>query len=451
MKKKITIIGYGRFGKTLHQLLRDDFDVTIYIRKPSVISRSKATRNPTRSLTAFEMTTNLQKAYENDTIFYAVPIVAFEEVIETHQKYFRPGHVLIDVLSVKVYPKHIFETYLTGKKTQALLTHPMFGPDSSKNGLDNLPFIMDQYKTTPETYAFWKTYFAKKKLHVIEMTAEKHDKLAADSLGLTQFIGRLLEEYQAKPTVIDSLGTKKLLEVKEQTCNDTWELFTGLQQYNPYTKQMRIHLGHAYDKLYNKLIPKQQSSETITIGIQGGEGSFNEEAIRQYMKQHPQKHYTIRYLHTTERVLQELHEGSIDQGLFAMHNSVGGIVMESVKAMAKYKFSIIEEFAIKISHALMIRKDASMKDITTIMTHPQTLAQCKQTLAAKYPNLKKTSGKGELIDHALVAKQLGEKQLPKEVATMGSKILAKLYGLTSIEDNLQDLKENYTSFLLVER
>ena len=47
-----------------------------------------------------------------------------------------------------------------------------------------------------------------------------------------------------------------------------------------------------------------------------------------------------------------MHEGDIDQGLFATHNSIGGIVMESVEAMAQYKFSIIEEFAIIISHAL---------------------------------------------------------------------------------------------------
>jgi prephenate dehydratase len=144
----------------------------------------------------------------------------------------------------------------------------------------------------------------------------------------------------------------------------------------------------------------------IIIGIQGGRGSFNEEAVFYYVQRNGIKEYTIRYLHTTERVLQELHKGNIDLGQFAMHNSVGGIVKESVDAMAKYKFAILEEFAIKISHALMIRKDASLSNITTIMTHPQVLAQCQKTLVQKYPKLKQTSGEDELIDHALVAKQL---------------------------------------------
>ena len=85
------------------------------------------------------------------------------------------------------------------------------------------------------------------------------------------------------------------------------------------------------------------------------------------------------------------------------------------------------------------------------MTHPQVLSQCKKTLAEKYPHLKLTSGSKELVDHALVAKRLAEGKLPKNLAVMGSKVLAKIYDLKIIEDNLQDSQENYTSFLLVKR
>jgi prephenate dehydratase len=99
----------------------------------------------------------------------------------------------------------------------------------------------------------------------------------------------------------------------------------------------------------------------------------------------------------------------------------------------------------------MIRDDASLADVTTIMTHSQVLAQCKSTLAKRYPNLIQTSGKGKLIDHALVAKRLSEHKIPKEVATMGSDVLAQLYGLQIVATDLQDAQENYTSFLVVSR
>lgn len=430
MKKKVTIIGFGRFGQTLERLLKDDFDLTIYTRNGDV---------------------SLEKAYESDIIFFAVPIASFEEVIESHKKYFKPTHTLIDVLSVKMHPAKVFKKHLQDTQTQILLTHPMFGPDSSKNGFENLPMILDKFKTNDETYAFWKNYFEEKNLHVIEMSAEEHDRLAADSQGLTHFIGRLLGEIDMQPTPIDTIGAKKLQEVKEQTCNDTWELFMNLQHFNPYTKDMRIKVGEAYDKLYRKLIPKQKSPDHITIGIQGGRGSFNEEAIQYFLQRNNITSFEIKYLYTSENVLRALHEGEIDQGQFAIHNSIGGVVGESIHAMAKYKFHIVEEFAIKIAHTLMIRKDATLHDIKTIMTHPQVLAQCKNTLLQKYPNLQQTSGEDELIDHALVAKQLSEKILPKDIAVMGSKVLAELYDLTIVETDLQDLKENYTSFLLVER
>jgi len=54
----------------------------------------------------------------------------------------------------------------------------------------------------------------------------------------------------------------------------------------------------------------------------------------------------------------------------------------------------------------MIRNEADFLEITTIMTHPQVLAQCKQRLAREYSHLKQISGKGKLIDHAVVGKKI---------------------------------------------
>jgi len=189
--------------------------------------------------------------------------------------------------------------------------------------------------------------------------------------------------------------------------------------------------------------------KTLIIGIQGGKGSFNEKAINTYLKRGKIKNHKIEYLYTSENVMKALDEGKIDVGQFAIHNSIGGIVEESLQAIAKYKFKILDQFAIKISHALMIRPDAKFSEVTTIMTHPQVLSQCAKTLAKKYPKLEKTSGEGDMIDHARVAELMGKKKLSKCIATMGSNILAEIYNLKVVEDNLQDAKENFTSFLVV--
>lgn len=441
--KKISIVGFGRFGKTLHKLLKDDFDIVLYDTDKEVFE----TLNFSKTV---KVVTDICSIYKSEVVFYCVPICSFEKVIKGHKKYFT-NQLLIDVLSVKQYPASVFKKYLKGTNTQALLTHPMFGPDSSKKGFKGLPLVMDKFTSSSTDYNFWKSYFKKKELRIVEMSACDHDKLAANSQGVTHFIGRLLEEFGLQETPIDTLGAKKLQEVMEQTCNDTWELFMNLQNYNPYTKKMRIKFGKSYDKLYNKLLPKRISSKYVVYGIQGGIGSFNEEAILIFIKKHKIRKFKIKYLYTTKRVLENLYKGNIDFGLFAIQNSVGGIVEESVHAMAKYKFKIFKEFVIPIRHFLMKRKGIELNAIAKIMAHPQVLKQCRGTIKKRYSNMKLVSGTGDFIDTAKAAWALSKGKLGKDTAILGPKGLSSLYDLKVIGKNLQDDKTNNTSFLLVTR
>lgn len=188
-----------------------------------------------------------------------------------------------------------------------------------------------------------------------------------------------------------------------------------------------------------------------TFGIQGGAGSFNEEAVRFFIRENQVADYKIEYLYTSENVLAAVARGEIMRGQCAVYNSAGGWVDETINALKKADIAIVDEFEIKIAHALMIRPDQEFSKIDTIMCHPQVFAQCKDTLARQYPHLKQVSGTGEFIDNAKTAEALSTRQLPDTVAVMGSKALAEIYGLVVLEDNLQDLKDNFTRFLHVVR
>lgn len=426
-KKTVTIVGYGRFGRVLERLLGNDFHLVIVNKK------------------------NPQEIQKAEVVFYCVPISSFERVIKSHKKYFKPNQLLIDVLSVKSYPKKVFLKYLSGLSTQAMLTHPMFGPDSCKNGFSGLPIVINQFLSSKENYQFWKDYFQKKGLKVVELTAEEHDKMAAYSQGVTHFIGRLLQKFNFQKTEIDTLGAKKLQEVMEQTCNDTWQLFSDLQTFNPFTKKMRWRLGKGYDLLYNQLLPKRVSQKYLVFGIQGGKGSFNEEALIFYTDKKNIKSYQIKYLYTTEKVLKNLSLGNIDFGLFAIQNPAGGVVMESAFAMSRYKFKIIDQFSIPICHFLMKRKEVDFKQIEAIMAHPQVFLQCQNNLKRKYPFLKLISGKGDLVDTAKAAEALFSEKISTKIAILGPKRLAEIFDFEIVDSNLQDLKNNQTTFFVVKR
>lgn len=443
-KPEVSIIGFGRFGQTLYKLLSTDFHITVY---------SKNLRGAQLKKIAPEaqFAKSVSELYKADTIFFAVPISSFDQVILEHKIFFEKRHVLIDVLSVKVHPARVFDKHLKKTSSQTILTHPMFGPDSSQEGFSGLPIVMHNSTASIANYDFWKSTFTSLGLVVIEMKPDEHDRIAARSQGMTHFMGRLLRTMKIPETSIDTYGTKLIHEIINQTTNDTWTLFEDLQHYNPYTARMRLELGDAYSKLYNQLLPERVNVNCVTIGIQGGIGSFNEEAARAWLHRHNITEYKIKYLYTSEKVMSELHAGSIDQGLCAIHNSIGGMVTETIEAMAHYRFTILEEFSIKIAHTLMMKSGCSFDHIDMIMAHPQVFAQCKSNLEYNYPQLKLVSGKGRMIDHAYIAKLLSQGKLPDTIAVMGSKGLADIYNLDIIEENLQDLEDNHTSFLMMRR
>jgi prephenate dehydratase len=185
------------------------------------------------------------------------------------------------------------------------------------------------------------------------------------------------------------------------------------------------------------------------LGIQGGRGSFNEEAARQRLRGEGGGTFELVYLHTTEAVLRALHDGSVDCGQFAIHNSIAGPVEESASAMSRHEFTIVERFDLRIRHALMSRCGVALGAIDSVMTHPHVLRQCRETLRNRYPQLRQLSGEGDLIDHALVAERMANGLLPATLATAGSHMLARLNGLDILDDDLQDSNENFTTFVWV--
>jgi prephenate dehydratase len=188
----------------------------------------------------------------------------------------------------------------------------------------------------------------------------------------------------------------------------------------------------------------------LILGIQGGKGSFNEEAAQAFIQANRLDGCELRYLYTSPNVMEALCQKEITRGQCAIYNSTGGYVEETTHALEQFPVRIVDEFAIQIAHTLMLHPSADLRDVDTIMCHPQVLAQCRQTLKVRYPHLKQTSGEGDLVDTAKVAEALAGGQISPNVAVLGPTILAELYGFKIADDNLQDLKENYTRFIHVE-
>jgi prephenate dehydratase len=193
-----------------------------------------------------------------------------------------------------------------------------------------------------------------------------------------------------------------------------------------------------------------QSTQPIKIGIQGGKGSFNEEACRTYCTNHNIAQYEIVYLYTSDRVLKALEQKEINFGVCAIENSIGGVVWETINALSEFNCTILDNFEIIINHVLLGVRGSTLKSIDTVMSHPQALAQTKGTLAREYAKFKQVSGEGILVDQATAAAALAEGKLPPTTAVIASRVCAELFGLDILAEGLQDLAENLTTFLWLE-
>ena len=147
-----------------------------------------------------------------------------------------------------MYPVRLMQDLLPAG-VDALGSHPMFGPDSARNGIAGLPIILTPARAPESTREEWAARFRAMGLVVHLMSAEEHDREAAYTQGITHFVGRVLSDLGLRPSAIGTLGYRKLLEVMEQTCNDPWQLFVDLQKFNPYTGEMRNDLRCAVDRI----------------------------------------------------------------------------------------------------------------------------------------------------------------------------------------------------------
>ena len=237
---KAAVYGLGRFGSFWAECLyKAGCDVIAY-------SRSE-----------HPMPEGVRKADEYEVLsapvlFFCVAISSFESVLKRVGSRIGRDTVVMDTCSVKIMPSQWMKENIPADRT-IIATHPMFGPDSGRNGVKGLPLVMCPVSPANEKYDEMKSLFLSMGLDVLEMSAEEHDEEAAYSQGVTHFVGRTLSQMGMKPTPIATQGYRNLMTIVEQTCNDPMQLFYDLQRYNPYAKEMRLSLQVAIEKVLNAL------------------------------------------------------------------------------------------------------------------------------------------------------------------------------------------------------
>lgn len=224
------IIGYGAFGKLVADVLADFGEVLVFSKsQKEIYSPAKAA--------------SFEEAASCDVVVLAVGLNALEEVCQSLSGLVKNKTVVADVSSVKVKPIEIMRKTLGGK-CRLIATHPLFGPQTVKDGsLEGESIVVCKVEGNDDKKAV--EFFSNKlKLKVIEMSAEAHDKEIAWVHGLTFFVGRGLMGLEPPKSPLTTGYYQKLLDLVELESAHSIELFNTVERGNPYAADIRQRFIH---------------------------------------------------------------------------------------------------------------------------------------------------------------------------------------------------------------
>jgi len=174
----------------------------------------------------------------------------------------------------------------------------------------------------------------------------------------------------------------------------------------------------------------------LRIGYLGPGGSFSHTAAMLKFGQ------SVEYepLADIVSIFDEVSKGHCDLGIVPIENSTGGGVIETLDALIDSDVKICSEVLMAIHHNLLA--NCPLKKIEKIYSKPEVFAQCRKWLSATFKDT-------ETIAVASTARAAQLATEEQGTAAIGSVIAAELYGLKIIYENIEDIANNVTRFLVI--
>jgi prephenate dehydrogenase len=233
----VGLIGYGSFGELVTQLLNGKVTLKVASRTISKIPE--------------QLQASMNEVAACDYLIISVPLKAYRAVLNEVAQYIRPNTVVVDVCSVKVVPSRIIKELLPGNRFVA--THPLFGPQTAKDGLTNHVMVLCDDVSDAEQLAIVEKLSQSIGLHVERMTTDEHDRQMAHVQALTFFISEVLNEAGTEDIQLKTPSYKRLTDLAQLVSVESHDLLELLQHGNPYAATVRERFVSSATKLDSEI------------------------------------------------------------------------------------------------------------------------------------------------------------------------------------------------------
>ncbi|XP_074572702.1 arogenate dehydratase 2-like [Curcuma longa] len=133
-----------------------------------------------------------------------------------------------------------------------------------------------------------------------------------------------------------------------------------------------------------------------------------------------------------------------DRAVLPIENSLGGSIHRNYDLLLRYNLHIVGEVKHAVRHCLLANHGVKKQDLKRVLSHPQALAQCENTLA-------KLGVIREAVDDTAGAAKFVATNKLEDAGAVASSLAAEIYGLNILDHDIQDDPDNVTRFLMLAR
>jgi chorismate mutase/prephenate dehydratase len=140
-------------------------------------------------------------------------------------------------------------------------------------------------------------------------------------------------------------------------------------------------------------------------------------------------------------VFDEVEHRRVDYGVVPVENSTEGVVAATLDRFVSSNLRVKAEILLRIDQCLMSKSGRSDR-VKRIVSHPQSLGQCRQWLTQHFPRIPL-----EEVGSNAQAAEVARRDV--KAAAIAGRIAAEHYGLKVVAENIQDQSENLTRFFVI--
>ena len=178
----------------------------------------------------------------------------------------------------------------------------------------------------------------------------------------------------------------------------------------------------------------------MNIAFQGELGAFSQQAIRQLLGPRAEPIPYQRF----DQVFAALRGKKVDAAVLPIENTLHGSVHENYDLLLRYDFEITAETSVRIVHNLIAPPGVTFDRVRKVYSHPVALNQCLDF----FRNHKRIE-RVTYYDTAGSVKMI-MKERPSAAAAIASELAAKIYGGKILRREIEDDRQNFTRFFLLE-